>query len=376
MSSKNSYLLFSTCLSVLALSVPMTSHAGFEWTPPKSEVKSAIPEPVDVKPVMEDKIIPEPMMETNEAEDAVTKHMNEMQVETENTVEPVVEEKPIEKVMQSITMADEEASEEDTSAKMDEMEEAVEHHVAIETEEEVAIEHAMVSEDIIEEEPEDSDIITINPFPLEEAQNDHAEEQPNIIALPSASDKTLEEMTDEDVVASSETQDVVEETAEANSLEDIKWNESATLEGFGFDMPLAVALGQIVPPHYAYSFGRGVNPGALVSWEGGKPWHKVLGESLEAIHVSYDIKDKTIHLKSMIETQDHKETAEDDMAEEASIKPIEENEDTIEQASQDSAQDDIEVASALTPVIIEGVDQEKATPISGQFLQAQKKTLQ
>lgn len=50
--------------------------------------------------------------------------------------------------------------------------------------------------------------------------------------------------------------------------------------GFGSDLPLAIALQQIVPAGFQYGFGVGVNPGTAVSWEGGKPWKTVLGETL------------------------------------------------------------------------------------------------
>lgn len=50
--------------------------------------------------------------------------------------------------------------------------------------------------------------------------------------------------------------------------------------GFGKDMPLALVLGQIIPHGYSYSFAKGVNPGAQVSWQGGRPWDQVLSSAL------------------------------------------------------------------------------------------------
>ncbi len=50
--------------------------------------------------------------------------------------------------------------------------------------------------------------------------------------------------------------------------------------GFGRDLPLALALSQVVPPEYSYAFGQDVNVGATVSWQGGKPWIEVLNEML------------------------------------------------------------------------------------------------
>ena len=50
--------------------------------------------------------------------------------------------------------------------------------------------------------------------------------------------------------------------------------------GFGRDLPLALALSQVVPPEYSYAFGQNVNVGSTVSWQGGKPWNEVLNEML------------------------------------------------------------------------------------------------
>lgn len=57
----------------------------------------------------------------------------------------------------------------------------------------------------------------------------------------------------------------------------------ANVDGFGADIPLALALGQIVPAEFAYSFASNVNPGLKISWDGGKPWNEVLNEAL-AVH--------------------------------------------------------------------------------------------
>ena len=73
----------------------------------------------------------------------------------------------------------------------------------------------------------------------------------------------------------------------------IEWNDGdakfSVVEGFGTDMPLALALGQIVPPSYAYSFGEGVNPGQKVSWSGGKPWNEVLSETLAPLGIAFEL---------------------------------------------------------------------------------------
>lgn len=67
--------------------------------------------------------------------------------------------------------------------------------------------------------------------------------------------------------------------------------------GFGSDMPLALALQQIAPPSYAVSFGESVNPGARVSWTGGKPWNEVISEMLSPLHMEADIRGRVIHIR-------------------------------------------------------------------------------
>lgn len=81
----------------------------------------------------------------------------------------------------------------------------------------------------------------------------------------------------------------------------INWNAAKTFavaEGFGSDIPLALALGQIVPPSFAYSFGDGVNPGKRVSWEGGKPWNEVLADVLQPLGLTFEIDGQRLLLRA------------------------------------------------------------------------------
>jgi hypothetical protein len=57
--------------------------------------------------------------------------------------------------------------------------------------------------------------------------------------------------------------------------------------GFGDQLPLALALGEIVPKSYHYAFAGGVNPGAFVSWDGqGRSWDLVLSDMLAPHNLS------------------------------------------------------------------------------------------
>ncbi|MDD3020343.1 MAG: TcpQ domain-containing protein [Alphaproteobacteria bacterium] len=55
-----------------------------------------------------------------------------------------------------------------------------------------------------------------------------------------------------------------------------------TYEGFGNDLSLVLALRDIVPTQYAYSFSDPSYAGLTVSWRGGKPWQDVLNGALAA----------------------------------------------------------------------------------------------
>lgn len=58
--------------------------------------------------------------------------------------------------------------------------------------------------------------------------------------------------------------------------------DATPVQGFGKEIPLALALRQIVPPTYAYAFSSGEYAGRKVSWQGGKPWWIVLNDTLMA----------------------------------------------------------------------------------------------
>jgi hypothetical protein len=72
----------------------------------------------------------------------------------------------------------------------------------------------------------------------------------------------------------------------------------APVVGFGTDMPLALALNQIVPSSYAYAFGDGVNPGYRVSWSGGKSWVDVVSDMVKPLNLMSEVRGKTIYIRA------------------------------------------------------------------------------
>ncbi len=71
-------------------------------------------------------------------------------------------------------------------------------------------------------------------------------------------------------------------------------DDGEEVAGFGSDLPLVIALQQVVPAGYQFSFASGVNAGALVSWEGGKSWKKVLSDMLATQGLGYKTNGNTV----------------------------------------------------------------------------------
>lgn len=68
----------------------------------------------------------------------------------------------------------------------------------------------------------------------------------------------------------------------------------APVEGFGKDIPLAIALREIAPSKYAYSFNPRDLGGAKISWRGGKPWREVLQSALTPLNLTMVVTDNVI----------------------------------------------------------------------------------
>ena len=58
--------------------------------------------------------------------------------------------------------------------------------------------------------------------------------------------------------------------------------EGEEISGFGKRVPLVLALREIVPATYQFAYAPGLNLGALVDWQGGRPWHDVLNTVLSS----------------------------------------------------------------------------------------------
>ena len=67
--------------------------------------------------------------------------------------------------------------------------------------------------------------------------------------------------------------------------------------GFGKDMPLVLAMRQIVPAEYSFAFDPTVNKAIRISWTGGKSWNRVLEDALELYGLTPVISGQTVWIK-------------------------------------------------------------------------------
>lgn len=59
--------------------------------------------------------------------------------------------------------------------------------------------------------------------------------------------------------------------------------------GFGRDLPLDLALSQIIPSEFSHSYAGIVDSGTTVSWKGGKSWDRTLEEMLNSKNLTASI---------------------------------------------------------------------------------------
>jgi len=101
--------------------------------------------------------------------------------------------------------------------------------------------------------------------------------------------------------------------APANNTPHIRWEDSSmpahkvpgvesassadVVSGFGSDLPLQVALQQVVPQQYKVSLAPDVDSGVHVSWKGGKPWRDVLADMLAPVRFAFTLQGDALMIK-------------------------------------------------------------------------------
>lgn len=313
MSSKYNHFLLSACLPVIAatICVPTTSAiAGFEWTPP--EETQAVPLPLETKePIAPETVISEPLPEL-----IITEEISEPAIQIKVLDDDADIDKAIDDAIENAVEMNDDTINDDTDDIITiELEDEIEiietmtnnepeiteitemETIKIETKETPDAPTIDITADVQEEKEDISPTssLSINPYPMENATK---VETKISVVLPSDSNKKLDDLTAEDVtLTTAETEKLPKETQEK-----IFWNETETfdvIEGFGTDIPLALALRQIVPAQYAFSFGTDVNPGTTISWTGGQPWNSVLEMALTPRNIAFKLEGKKLILRSV-----------------------------------------------------------------------------
>ncbi|MES2728888.1 MAG: TcpQ domain-containing protein [Pseudomonadota bacterium] len=80
-------------------------------------------------------------------------------------------------------------------------------------------------------------------------------------------------------------------------------SEHSVVAGFGRDLPLAIALEQIIPAPFAPAPAEDVKMGQTVTWEGGKPWPDVLAATLAPLGLQSKIDGKNVRIEPKTKPQ-------------------------------------------------------------------------
>lgn len=131
--------------------------------------------------------------------------------------------------------------------------------------------------------------LTINPFPSVQDEPPHAETPRDVAPAPEKQGRHRGHKNPA-------TAPVLNDAAPAVSP-DAAPAAFAPVDGFGTNMPLALALQQIAPPATIFSYEPNVNPGTRVSWQGnGKAWNQILGEVLTPLNLKAHIESNRVHI--------------------------------------------------------------------------------
>jgi hypothetical protein len=281
-SSKSNRLFLSACVSLMTLSFCMNNaaQAGFEWTPPASApAETSEPE------ITPGSALPMPPPDVQE------EILGTMPKKAPVMAQPIVPQQPAQHAKSGTPMM--------KTMSMDEQKPAakVKHKkitpaAQAPAEMPIAAQPQPASAQAEQVPSAAKQDLAIDPYPTQAPRRKKPTQSP--VVLPADSSKNMSEVALEQLNQKPD--------APQGDEQSIKWNDGLTFavaEGFGSDIPLALALSQIVPPDYAYSFGDGVNPGQRVSWNGGKPWNEVLSDVLAPLHIVSEIKGKTLQLKKL-----------------------------------------------------------------------------
>ena len=80
-------------------------------------------------------------------------------------------------------------------------------------------------------------------------------------------------------------------------------SQMANAVGFGSDIPMALAMRQIVPPDYGFSFDPSVDQGMRITWSGGSPWDIVLNDALRPAGLEANVVGNTVRVQPALPEQ-------------------------------------------------------------------------
>lgn len=67
-------------------------------------------------------------------------------------------------------------------------------------------------------------------------------------------------------------------------------------DGFGRDLPLVMAIRQIVPSQFGFVFDDGIDLNSRVSWQGGRPWDLVLQDTLSPLGLAASVRGNVVSI--------------------------------------------------------------------------------
>ena len=250
---QNSNLRYSALAGIVFCLTATTTHAGFEWIPgdtpasPPATVERAPAQPATQDLLMHDMAPPRPVP---------------AQPAASPMLPPLPEPEPVLKVK-------------DMAATPQNLKPVVEQEAVPAPMAPIPTQRVIMPQDAPQSartNVPDSQVLKINPFPMQEAMLDAAE--PPAKPEPEPMAKIMGEPMP---MQSATTPDAV---------------------GFGNDIPLALALQQIAPAGYAFSFGENINPGVKVSWTGGKAWTAVMQDMITPLGLKADVRGKSIVIRN------------------------------------------------------------------------------
>jgi len=70
-----------------------------------------------------------------------------------------------------------------------------------------------------------------------------------------------------------------------------------SVPGFGNDIPMIMAIQQVIPDGFTYSFAPSIDLSAKVSWQGDRPWNEVLRDMLEPLGYQAHIAEQRVVIR-------------------------------------------------------------------------------